>query len=60
MVVLLTNLVAADVAVIRAWRADWRKPLIVPTCLAPWPAQAAASAGDVRLCGDDAGVFTYP
>ncbi|MCX6868392.1 MAG: hypothetical protein NTV46_19740 [Verrucomicrobia bacterium] len=59
MVVPLTNLVPADVAVIRAWRADWRKPLIVPTCLAPWPAQAAAAAGDARLCGEDAGVFTY-
>ena len=48
MVVPLTNLVLADVAVIRAWRADWRKPLIVPTCLAPWPDHALAPAGEVR------------
>ena len=59
MVVPLENFVPVDVAVIRAWRADWRKPLIVPTCLAPWPDQAAAPAGDARLCGGDAGVFTY-
>ena len=58
-VVALASFVPADAEIIGRWRADWRKPLIVPTCLAPWPVQAAAPAGAVRMRGENAGVFTY-
>jgi hypothetical protein len=55
----LSEIAPADVEIIRAWRADWRRPLILPTRLAPWPAQAAAPAGGAQFRGEDAGVFTY-
>ncbi len=55
----LAALSPADAELIRAWRADWKRPLVVPAQLAPWPAQAVAPAGDVRLRSEDAGVFTY-
>ena len=57
-VVPFARLVPADVEEIRRWRADWRKPLVVPSRLAPWPAMAEAPAGDVRT-GGESGAFTY-
>ncbi len=56
-VVPLARLVPADGVIVRDWRRDWRRPLIVPSRLAPWPAQAVAPAGDV-ITGEHAGVFT--
>lgn len=59
LVVPLASLAPTEVEIIRKWRLDWRKPLVVPSRLAPWPVQAVAPAGDVCLRGEDAGVFTY-
>jgi hypothetical protein len=58
-VVAQSELAAPDVALIQTWRSEWEQPLIVPTRLAPWPAQAIAPAGDVPLRGEDGGIFTY-
>jgi hypothetical protein len=58
-VAVVSELTAADAEIVREWRAEWRHPLIVPGRLAPWPAHAAAPAGEAKFRGDDAGVFNY-
>lgn len=58
-VVAISQLAQADADFIGNWRADWRRPLILPSRLAPWPVQAAAPAGEVQFRGEDAGVFNY-
>ncbi len=58
-VVAISQLAQADAGFIGNWRADWHRPLILPARLAPWPASAAAPAGEVRFRGEDAGIFNY-
>jgi hypothetical protein len=56
---LRAGLAPADAEIVRQWRTEWRRPLIVPSQLAPWPVQAVAPAGKVRMSSEEAGVFTY-
>jgi hypothetical protein len=58
-VIPLADLAATDVETIRNWRKDWRRPLIVPSRIAPWPARAMAPPGDARLIGEKDGIFTH-
>lgn len=58
-VIPFADLAAADVETIHTWRKDRRRPLIVPSRIARWPARAMAQPGDTRLISEKDGVFTH-
>ena len=53
----LASLSASDAETIHVWRRNHRRPLVIPARLAPWPANASAPAGDVRLLAEVNGAY---
>lgn len=53
------RLAEEDMAVIRDWRRDRRKPLVLPEAIAAWPKHATAPRGGTRSLGAEDGRFIY-
>lgn len=54
----LASLTPEDAAWVSQWRGNWRRPLIAPASLAPWPAQARAPAINLKASSEE-GRFTW-
>ncbi len=59
-VIPLTDLDPADADNIRSWRATYfRTPLIEPSLIPKWPAQAVADKIEVKSMGEEGGVYRF-